>query len=240
MLYEHYTVHNLCVPFSHTACCMNTILYTISVSHSLTLHGHCIQSLCPILSHCMLYEHYTVHNLCVPFSHTLPAVWTLYCTQSLCPILSHSACCMDTILYTISVSHSLTLCQLYGHYTVYNLCVPFSHTLPAVCTLYSLSVPFSLIQPAVWTLHTISHTLPAVWTLHHLRYPTFSVKIHPAPCLHTHCKLPCHTKISQFGVTFVVEEDVASLDVSVDLPSRVEVLQTLKCVVQDCGNLSLH
>ena len=41
-------------------------------------------------------------------------------------------------------------------------------------------------------------------------------------------------------MTFVVEEDVASLDVSVDLPSRVEVLQTLKCVVQDGGNLSLH
>ena len=53
----------------------------------------------------------------------------------------------------------------------------------------------------------------------------------PARYVDTHCQLSCHTKISQFGMTFVVEEDVAGLDVSMDLPSRVEVLKTLQCVV---------
>ena len=90
----------------------------------------------------------TLYNLCVPFSHTLPAVWTLYCTQSLCPILSHSACCMDTILYTISVSHSLTLPAVWTLYCIQSLCPTLLH-----CMLYghstvsvSHSLTFSLLS----------------------------------------------------------------------------------------------
>ncbi len=40
----------------------------------------------------------------------------------------------------------------------------------------------------------------------------------------THCQLTGHTKVSQFGLSLQVEENVASFDVSVDLPFEVEVL----------------
>ena len=43
----------------------------------------------------------------------------------------------------------------------------------------------------------------------------------------THCQLPSHSKVSKLGMTFEIEENVTSLNVSVNLPLKVKILQTL-------------
>lgn len=49
----------------------------------------------------------------------------------------------------------------------------------------------------------------------------------------SYSELSCHAKVSQLGLPLGVEQDVASLDVSVDLPHEVEVLQTLEGGLED-------
>jgi len=53
-------------------------------------------------------------------------------------------------------------------------------------------------------------------------------------------ELSGYTKVRQLGMSLGVEQDVASLDVSVDLPHEVEILQTLQGGLQDGGDLLLR
>ena len=53
----------------------------------------------------------------------------------------------------------------------------------------------------------------------------------------THCELASHSKVGELGVTLCVEQNVAGLDVAVDLPALVQILQTFQCIVQDGRDL---
>lgn len=50
-------------------------------------------------------------------------------------------------------------------------------------------------------------------------------------------ELSSHSEVGQLGLTLGVQQDVPGLDVPVDLPHEVQVLQTLQGGVQDGGDL---
>lgn len=52
-----------------------------------------------------------------------------------------------------------------------------------------------------------------------------------------YCELSSNSKVSQLGLTFCVQQDVAGFDVSVDLPHEMKILQTLQSWLEDSGNL---
>ena len=62
-------------------------------------------------------------------------------------------------------------------------------------------------------------------------HPTQLLKILLFHFHSTHCQLSGHTKICQFGVALQVQEDVASLYVSVDFSLKVKILQPLQSIL---------
>lgn len=52
-------------------------------------------------------------------------------------------------------------------------------------------------------------------------------------------QLSSNSKVRQFGMSLRVEEDVSCLDVAMDLPHEVKVLETLQRRLQDSCNLVL-
>lgn len=53
----------------------------------------------------------------------------------------------------------------------------------------------------------------------------------------THCELSGHSKVSQFSMSFCVQENIASFYVSVNLPHEMKIFKALQCGFEDGSNL---